>query len=925
MPRYRGRAIAMGAVIGLAVLLLVPGTSGLSRDSASGGLLLRAASAPCPGLLLAHNYTGSVEWNGADAGSSVPLAFSYYAAITTNRSDGVVLSSVCAVRNGTVTPDGSGAFSFSIDASANTSCTFPGGGQAGTCVTAEGPYEVVNVTLLEPAPPGYTDSVAQNGTEFAVDVYSELANVVLASESGSSTFSPGAADGMRAVPMTGADTPSPVAPVFSWTLAGTGWSFVGPHAGAWVNVTAAPGAGIANLSVVAQLDVSGGTLVTPITGISLEERATGIASASLNRTAVDAGEPVGVSAIASGAEGYPYTATVAPGLGVAPSSVPCTSSEVSGDGVALDCSATFEYAATGAAQPTLTVTNGDSSATWEFPEVTVNPAPAIEFVPGAPVGYVGAALPIELVAGAGTGTAPYERACLAPGTGSVLCEDSPGPAWTFHPSFPAPGVFGVRGWIVDATGTNRSATVSVRVDPPLAVAFAPTPLAVSAGTPLSVGAVLSGGDLPAALWWNASGPSGTITSGTAAVDGPVSALFDPAHVGFETLTVTAVDRLGTSASASLTFEVGPGAAVEVVRLGPPVPTNVVAGAPVGLEWQALDAGGNAVPTFTSLAEIELARPGGGDAATGWVNASGYGPLPDPVPGWFNVPAAAWAAGALNVSVSVRAAGAVEVELSLENGFSTAHDSVPLAVAPDLDRLLLFDPARAAANGGTNDTLWQVSDRFGNPAPSAAVLTTATFGGRVSESLSTAFVEPGGASAVWVNYTVPAGVGGTVTVTDLAGQALVPTVTIPAPYALGAAVLAALPFALLAGLGAVLGVLAWRSRRPGTSREVDEARALQRLAEGRARVVEVVRRDGPIDLAGIATVWGASPPGELADWLASLLTDGTIDARFADDGSARFVLASGTDPGTRITVDLDAFERGQEARDSARADWGADEE
>ena len=926
MPRYRTTTLALGVVL-LAVVLTVPLPSSVPAAARGGPAQLAGALAsPCGGTVLPHNYSGTVERNGANAGSSIPVGFTYDAQVTTNLTDGVVLSTVCSTLNGTTTPGSNGEFSLSIDPATNTSCRFPGGGGAGTCVTTTGPYEALDVTPIGPAPPGYLHSVEQNGTTFTVDVYAELASVDLGSGDSPATFSTSAVDPLAATAMTGAGTPTPAAPEFTWTLTGAGWSFVGPTGGSSVNVTAAPDAGIGNLTVVAQLSVDGDPLVTPAASEQLVARSTEIESASVNRTVVDAGQPLEVTVAATGAAGYNYTATLFPGLGVAPSPAPCVAAPPSSGSVALACATEFEYPATGAAQPAVEVSNGASSASWEFPEVTVNPAPAVTVLPGAPVGYVGEPIPIELTAATGTGTAPYERACLATGTGPVECQESPGPVWTFRPTFASAGEYTVRGSILDATGANRSASADVTVDIAPSIAFAPTPRSISAGSPTVVRAVLTGGALPGQLWWNLSGASVPVAAGPVVTDGTVSASFVPTAVGYATLTVTAVDRLGTAVRASLTFSIGPGVATSLAAYGPTSPTSVLAGVPFAVAWRALDAVGIPVGAFASVAELELALPGSDGAAAGSVNASGFGPLTGAVPGWFSVPAAAWVDGALDVNVTVRTAGAVRVEVALANGFSTANDSVPVRVGADLDHLRLFDPQPTRSAGAANDTLWQVTDRFGNPAPGAAVVTTATFDGRVTETLSTAFAEPGDAAGVWVNYTVPAGEGGTVTVSDLAGQSLVPTRTVDAPTSEWAAVLPTLPFVALATVAIALTAIAQRRRRriPASTLDHGES-ALQRLAEGRAAVVEVVRRQGPIDLAGIATVWdSAAPPDALADWVASLLTDGTIDARFGADGVARFVLAGPSGPDARVTVDLEAFDRGEAARTAARSDWESDD-
>jgi len=930
MPRCRATTRPTAAVVLVVVLVaLSVGTRAPAHPAPGDRAPIVPATSACPGSLLPHNYSGTVALNSVSAGSSIPLRYSYDAVVTTNLTDGVVLSSVCTGLNGTVTPASSGSFGLSIDAAANVSCTFPGGAQAGTCVTTSGPYELVDVAPSTSVPPGYVPAVTENGTNFSVNVYSDLARVTLAPGGAATTVSPGATDAFRATSWTGDGTVTPLSPQYYWALAGTGWTFVGTPAGSSVNITAAPGAGIGNLSVVASAQVVGGSLVSTPASVQLAQQPTDIASASLNRTAVDVGQSIGVVVSATGAAGYNYSASVTPGLGAATVDVTCATDPGAAGSVALSCPASFHYATTGVAQPVLTLTNGASSSSWSFPPVTVTPAPAVVFEPGAPVGYANESLAVGVEAGAGTGTAPFARACFDPGVGAVECDTGGGPLWTFHPVYANPGRYSVSAWIVDATGTNRSATAMlVVVDPPRIVLAAP-PDSVSAGTPVALVGTVEGGVLPAQIWWNASGAAGTIATNRLTQDGPVSATFDPATTGLLTVTVTLVDAAGTTTGTSETFLVGAGAATSVALAAAPAASGARVGSPLAIDWQAVDAAGLPVRAFSALAEIELAVPGASGAAPGWVNASGAGPLPSPVPGWFNVPDSAWLAGGLNVTVTVRASGPVVVELTLANGFAASSDAVPIQVAPDVDHLRLLDPVTVLATPRANDTLWQVTDRFGNPAVGASVVTTESFGGSSAATLLPVRVEPDGATEVWVNYSAPGSGAGTVTVTDLAGDALLPPIVVPAVANPWTALLPDLVMLVTLGSVAFVGAgLLLRSRgrwAAGFARAEREGDELQRMAEGRAALIELVRRTGPVDLAGVAALWEPPPaPPELADWLASLLTDGTFDAEFAPDGTARFALAPGPPTSARVTVDVGAFDVGQERRDAARAEWEDDD-
>ncbi len=62
-----------------------------------------------------------------------------------------------------------------------------------------------------------------------------------------------------------------------------------------------------------------------------------------------------------------------------------------------------------------------------------------------------------------------------------------------------------------------------------------------------------------------------------------------------------------------------------------------------------------------------------------------------------------------------------------------------------------------------------------------------------------------------------------------------------------------------------------------------------------------------------------PTDDLPDSVASLLTEGTLDARFDDDGVARFYLGPTDEEPPRVTVDLAEFDRAQQVRDAAMRD------
>jgi hypothetical protein len=925
-PRCRASARALFAVV-LGVVLLCVALGGGRPSPPSAPLLLENAPSQCPGALQTHNYSGNVVVDGSAPIPSVTVAYSYDAVVTTQIVGNSSTTSVCTPEQGTAVSNSSGAFQFGIDPAPAQQCTpLPSGLRV--CTYTYGPYGPVNLTLTSPNPPGYLSSVTQDGAVFQVAYYPGLATVALDPPGPSVTYTANAVDEVRAEAFTGNGSPTPFHPRFDWTLSGVGWTFSAPPDGSVVNVTAAPGAAVGNLTVVASLGASAGGLVAPPQGIELLAVATTIPSASLNRTVVDVGQPLSVALNGSGAAGYNYTATVDPGLGESPTSAACRASASGDSTVALSCSASLTYYSVGAAQPVVTLSNGPSSAVWAFPQVTVDPNPLIDFLPDTPLGYANATLPVTVAVSPGTGAAPYAEACLAAGNGPLRCSSSPGPTWTFEPVYSRPGNYSALAWVVDATGVNRSVTTTVRVVAPLELAPAVFPATASAGVPIALSGIVSGGDLPARVWWNATGASDPVGSAWVIADGPVDATFVPLAAGFVTVSVVVVDGLGTVVRSSETMTVGVGPATSVAPVLLPAASGSHAGEPLGLSWEALDPVDEVVRSFASPAEIELTVDGSDASVPGWVNASGAGPLLSPLPGWFDVPSGAWIDGTLNVTVTTALAGSLDIALHVAVGLPGGVDTVAVAVLPDVEHLRLFDPRTVDPDGG-NDTLWQVTDEFGNAAEGSSIVVTSSFGAATSRTVVPVVPETGGRTAVWVNVTDTGSLGGTVTVTDLAGDLLLPPIDVAAPAGPLATPVPLAPLLLGVGVGVASSAISVRRTRRPRPADEDEAanpeQALQRLAEGRATVVEGVRRAGSVDLAGLESGWTPSPaPPDLADWVASLVTDGTLGATLGADGVARFCLAPEEAPGAKVTVDVEAFDRGQVRRHEATADWERDE-
>lgn len=923
-PRRLALAAPAGASLALLLTLLLLATPN-SPQAVAHPAPLRAATeeTPCPGALLPANYSGTVAIAGSALVPSVTLRYTYSVDAIVSIFGGGIVSETCGSANGTVAAAANGTFAFAIPREGNASCVPSPPVPGARCVAFQGPYIGVNVSTASTNPAGYFPEVSGNASGFRVVFYPELASVGLAPSGPTATFSTDATDAIRAEPRNAVGGPTANGtPTFDWSLTGAGWSFVNPATGPVANVTAAPGAGVGNLTVVAYLASVTGELASSPASVALSAVPTLVASAGLNRTVVDVREVLGVSANATGAAGYAYTATFDPGLGGTAEALACRSTPIPGGEVALGCTGSYAYPAAGTAQPVVLVSNGASAASWPIPAVTVHPPPAVEFLPAAPAGYAGRALDVTVAAAPGTGAAPFAEACLATDAGPLLCASTAGPSWTFAPLFSAPGTYLLHAWTIDAAGVNRSATTTAVVAPPLAVALGPASANADAGVGLALRANVAGGVLPGRFWWNATGLSAPLATGVLTVDGPLTVTFVPPAPGFVTVSLAVADGIGTLAvaAASLTVAVGPATALALAVV-PPTGSGPTVGAPVAVGWRADDPAGDTVAAFSSAAVISLSLAGSGTPDPGWVNATSVGALPSPLPGWFSVPASAWASGALNVTIAARLAGPLVVNLTVAAALAAPWEAARLAVAPDLDHLRLADPVAAPAPPRAGATLWRVDDRFGNPAVGATVLVTTSTGGTSAVTDAVAFAEAGGGAAVWVNYSVPGAGAGTVSVTDLAGQLLAPPIAIaaaPGPLAL---FVPFVPLAAGGGAGVAVSVLVRprRSRARPPTAEPDEEAALRRLADGRAAVVDAVARAGTASLDAIAAAWAPGPPpADLEEWVASLVTDGTLDVGFDPDGGALF--RGGTEPAgaPRVTVDPAALDRALAVRAAAIA-------
>jgi len=82
--------------------------------------------------------------------------------------------------------------------------------------------------------------------------------------------------------------------------------------------------------------------------------------------------------------------------------------------------------------------------------------------------------------------------------------------------------------------------------------------------------------------------------------------------------------------------------------------------------------------------------------------------------------------------------------------------------------------------------------------------------------------------------------------------------------------------------------------------------------------------GAVDLAGLEAGWGGPAPPALADWVASLVADGTLRATLGEDGRARFCLAAEPPEPLQLTLDPEELDRVLRRRDEELAGGGPNE-
>jgi hypothetical protein len=563
----------------------------------------------------------------------------------------------------------------------------------------------------------------------------------------------------------------------------------------------------------------------------------------------------------------------------------------------------------------VSLSNGYAYAYWTPPDINVSQALSINLLPnpvhaysGAPVQFQGAVVP-------GTGTPPFDSACLSPGDGGVLCDSVPASSWNFSYSYAKPGEYEAALSVLDSGAGNDTALVPVTIydRPTLAPVSVSYPVIVN--TTYEAYANITGGAFPIQYWWNLSNPASTIREGTVYGDGQLVITVVPTVAGPNSLNLTVVDALGTRLFSETQFDAIADTAASIQHAGPPNAT-ASAGSAVAFSYIAVNSLGGRVTAYEGPVTIALHGTG---AAAVWVNSSVAGPIPLSSNGTYLGAGSFWRSGFFNFTVAGAVAGEIDVSFAPEADV-LGPPVIPVAVGPDEEHVQLVAPLYVHAGKRVNSTYYQIEDRFGNPLPSGSVVVIRSVFGPTVTVVDSPVRVLGATSFVWVNFSASGSDAGTIYVTSTYGEALLPLIAVPAspasPSPLTLPILIGIAAAVLATLAVALAAH-YRRRRPSADAEAsgspssDEGAAveeeLKRLAEGRAHVLAHTPTDHPAGLDDISAGWaGGRPPdtAELSEWIGGLVSEGLLAARVGPDGKPRFVR---TEPAPRPTpprVELD---------------------
>lgn len=566
-PRRGVVRAATALAVALAVVL---GSGALASDrggSAAG--LAPAVSGACAGSPIAPYGNGSLEALGAAspapsvAGVAVTVTYLYQ---DTERVGSSGAQEECLADSAAGSTASNGSFSVPLAVPAS-------GCEGSECDDYSGPFGPFGFATAG-APPGFTEVDPSSGTSPAtIDWVANLTAVAL-NRTGPVLVSVGAPVAVRAEAADALGRSAEGSVSYAWSVQGAGWQLASPG-GANATVEAAPGATNGTVSVTATEDAAGVAENASAAPLLLTPVATAIDGANASAATVDPDVAVTFSVSATGAPGYAYAVTVAPGLGAASATARCDTSALPNGSVLAACRASVGYPTNGTADPSATVSNGFSSASVELPPVVVRPGLAIAITPDRPAGYPNQTVAVSVEVAPGTGSAPYGPACFRPSAGApATCLATPGSVWNFSAAFAAPGTYLLSASVADGEGENASATVAFLVASPLSVQTAGSQdLTTYVGYRTEPRVLVSGGALPGEIWWNVSTEARPLCVANVPADGTYDCPAVWNATGVYDLVATVRDASGTDAAATFAVNVLPAASAPHGDGGLPGPTT----------------------------------------------------------------------------------------------------------------------------------------------------------------------------------------------------------------------------------------------------------------------------------------------------------------------------------------------------------------
>jgi hypothetical protein len=393
--------------------------------------------------------------------------------------------------------------------------------------------------------------------------------------------------------------------------------------------------------------------------------------------------------------------------------------------------------------------------------------------------------------------------------------------------------------------------------------------------------------------------AGTLSNGTL--------MLRPIHVGIFTVTAEARVKYGgfsfgawamTNVTIVVTAGTATGLAVQVSNSS----YSAVVGSNFSISLQARDTWGNPVLDFAEAFSIQLSGTGAQAGAPAFINASGV-PLAFSSNEMVVVPVSAWDNGTVELAFAQHLSGNVTyafqgslVPSTWPGG--TEGDAVSIEWTPDLNDMHLFSPRTVVLTHSENDTLWRISDRFGNSIPGGEVYVRGTWGS-YSTSVTSPIFQGQSGSSVWVNITVYGTQGGSVDVVSMSGQALLPAIEIPpaqsatavqGPSVISGYLAVLLVIAVLVSCVLLLYLWVRRDRRPEKPSEFTEEDLERDSRVLDALVKEVgVKEEADIDQLGDAVSGYQLSKDELSLYLARLVTSGRLSSHPGEDDEPIFTL------------------------------------